>query len=95
MWEERRAELDEVFRYGEAIGHRDEKVRSEGKKVIVECAKWIGDQVVMEKMKDKLPKTMKGEVETLLAKDAVKGRKVSDEVFGFRAKGDESENDAF
>ena len=53
----------------EAIGHRDEKVRNEGKKVIVECAKWVGDQVVMEKMKDKLSKTMKGEVEALLAKE--------------------------
>ena len=81
---------------GEAIGHRDEKVRSEGKKVIVECAKWIGDQVVMEKMKDKLPKTMKGEVETLVGKRRRKGRKSqSDEVFGFRAKRDESENDVF
>jgi cytoskeleton-associated protein 5 len=59
---------------GEAIEHRDEKVRSEGKKVIVECAKWIGDQVVMEKMKDKLPKMMKGEVETLLAKDVAEGK---------------------
>jgi cytoskeleton-associated protein 5 len=53
----------------EAIGHRDEKVRNEGKRVIVECAKWVGDQVVMEKMKDKLSKTMKGEVEALLAKE--------------------------
>ena len=58
----------------EAIGHRDEKVRNEGKRVIVECAKWVGDQVVMEKMKDKLSKTMKGEVEASLAKETADGK---------------------
>ena len=67
----------------EAIGHRDEKVRSEGKKVIVECAKWIGDQVVMEKMKDKLSKTMKGEVEASLAKDVAEGKERVDEATRF------------
>ena len=58
----------------EAIGHRDEKVRNEGKRVIVECAKWVGDQIVMEKMKDKLSKTMKGEVEASLAKETADGK---------------------
>ena len=58
----------------EAIGHRDEKVRNEGKRVIVECAKWVGDQVVMKKMKDKLSKTMKGEVEASLAKETADGK---------------------
>jgi hypothetical protein len=49
-----------------ACTHKDEKVRLEGKRVLVELARWIGKDLALEKIKDDVTKQVFQEVEKLV-----------------------------